>query len=90
MKQGGLGVWLARMKREMVGGDLVSIEEGRRVLIRCCLRIEDYEERLVRVRARDGWVSVVGEGLTMRSFRGDSILVEGHIRCVTLDGEGMA
>ena len=88
MKQDRVGSLIGRLRREMLGGDGVSIEEGRRVLIRRCRCIEDYGERLVRVRVSEGCVAVIGSELTMRSFRGDLILVEGLVERVELERGG--
>lgn len=88
MKQAGIGAWITRVRREFLGEDGVSIEGGRRVLIRRCRCIESYGEALVRVRVQEGCVAVMGQELTMRAFRGDMILVEGRVERVALEREG--
>ena len=90
MKQGRVRTWIGQIRQEMLGRDGVVIEAGKSVLIRRCRSIEDYGRELVRVRVSEGGVSVIGRELTMRSFRGDSIMVEGQIDRVEMEREEMA
>lgn len=50
------------------------------VLITGCRTILSYEETLVGLETDLGVLEVRGEGLTIHTFTGDRITVEGHIR----------
>ena len=49
------------------------------VLITGCRTIQSYEETLIGVNTDLGLLEVHGSGLTIHTFAGDRITVEGHV-----------
>lgn len=66
------------------GLSCLTLNSNCEMTIEGCKRVEEYESGLVRLELCDQRVTVVGRGLSLRSFFGGRMKVYGHISEVKL------
>ena len=90
VKRMELGERWRRWREELDAYQTALCAEGRkRVLVKGCEELLTYETDLIRVRTESGVAAISGKGLSMRSFHGSSILIEGDWAAVRWEGEGV-
>ncbi|MBE6619237.1 MAG: hypothetical protein E7626_05595 [Ruminococcaceae bacterium] len=75
------------VKRPLHSTYHIVIENGKRVLISDCKRINEYTPEKIEVTLHGGSVTVCGQGLTLCDFFGDEIQIGGKVEGVLLKGE---
>lgn len=61
------------------GGSTVTFEEGLSVTVCPCAALIGYTESAVELETEKGYLTVEGEGLTLKSFHGDVMEVRGRV-----------
>jgi len=83
VKWRGLVAGLTRIKEEYHTEERICTEGSRAVVISGCEQILGYGTESVRLRTEESEVEVLGSDLTMRTFRGDIVVVEGRWQSIT-------
>lgn len=65
-------------------GDMCFIEAAgnRELTVSGCIGLLSYTDDCAILRLCDGTLTVIGEGLTLRSFAGGRVAVRGTLRCI--------
>ena len=75
------------MKRRLNSTYHIVIENGEKVLISDCKRINEYTPEKIEVALRSGSVTVCGKDLTLCDFFGNEIQIGGSVEGVLLKGD---
>ncbi|MBQ4065183.1 MAG: YabP/YqfC family sporulation protein [Clostridia bacterium] len=66
------------------GCSYLTIESNVSIKIDGCEEILSYEENEVSLRLSDGYVTITGEGMTIRSYAMRTVRIVGTVRSVSL------
>ena len=79
----GIGKWSAALLglpgEYGGGGSAVTFEEGWAVTVCPCAALRGYTGSIVELETEKGFLTVEGEGLTLKSFHGDVMEVRGRV-----------
>ena len=65
----------------------ISTDGGRRVIVSGCCELLSYTEQTVRIATQSGILGICGDGLTLRAFHGNRMLVEGKWTQIVWEGK---
>ncbi len=70
---------------ELTDSGSIELLGSRRVIVEDALGIIEYEDNIVRIHTRGKTVVINGSGLSLDSYSGGIIIVDGKIRGVSLE-----
>jgi len=77
---------MLQMPPSVFGGiSSITVSGNREAEICGCEKLLLYSEECIRLKVRDGNISVNGSGLTMKSYYTDTVVIKGKIHSIELE-----